>query len=241
MKIKEIPRRASDSISTDFRPIVSADLRDTKERRNACCRLVSVGSSARDLSALSRAFFPPQAREERSARSLGLASGVCHVKLTPSARARAILCFFFFHRRPHKRSNGRLLRVSGVLGDGGRRSRASVPYVCSLVRCSISRAYKSRMGGTDMERHRRGWKETRLSKQRLVEFIAGRRRRDRSLRLSRPSFPLFFAVASFTTTAAAVATTLSRPLTFRPRRTLAAVLAGPPSAPPPTYLDIKAR
>lgn len=37
----------------------------------------------------------------------------------------------------------------------------------------ISRAYKSAMGGTDMERHRRGWKETRLSKQRPLEFIAG--------------------------------------------------------------------
>lgn len=42
----------------------------------------------------------------------------------------------------------------------------------------ISRAYKSAMGGTDMERHRRGWKETRLSKQRLVKFIAGQTQRD---------------------------------------------------------------
>ncbi|KAF7409505.1 hypothetical protein HZH68_003886 [Vespula germanica] len=31
------------------------------------------------------------------------------------------------------------------------------------------------MGGTDTEGHHRGWKESRLSKQRLVEFIADQR------------------------------------------------------------------
>lgn len=67
----------------------------------------------------------------------------------------------------------------------------------------ISHPYKSAMGGTDMERHRRGWKETRLSKQRLLKFIAGQTQRDsptfalpcRDARLSstfyanRPRFP----------------------------------------------------
>lgn len=41
------------------------------------------------------------------------------------------------------------------------------------ARSYISRVYKSAMGGTDTERHRRGWKETRLANHRLLRFIAG--------------------------------------------------------------------
>lgn len=42
----------------------------------------------------------------------------------------------------------------------------------------ISVVYKSAMGGTDMERHRRGWKETPLEARRFLRFIAGQRQRD---------------------------------------------------------------
>jgi hypothetical protein len=127
--------------------------------------------------------------EERNTRGfLNLAPGVCHVKLTPSAvlmrGESAIFLFFFQPLSPYRDPNrGRLLHfgvsLAMVVGAGGTYAGC----------CSISRAYKSRMGGTDMERHRRGWKETRLSKQRLVGFIAGRRRRDCSLSVSLAASP----------------------------------------------------
>ena len=44
----------------------------------------------------------------------------------------------------------------------------------------ISRVYKSAMGGTDMERHHRGWKETRLAEDRLLRDLLPGKRQKRS-------------------------------------------------------------
>lgn len=128
--------------------------------------------------------------------------------------------FFFYSPSPFRDlTGGRLLRF----GCPWWRWWSTNTYD---THCSISRVYKSRMGGTDMERHRRGWKETRLSKQRLVEFIAGRRwGGSSSLFLSSPLFLTFLSPSLLRF--------------FLPPRT-PAVLASPPPVPPP-YLDIKAR
>lgn len=104
------------------------------------------------------------------------------------------------------------------------------------------------MGGTDMERHRRGWKETRLSKQRLVEFIAGRRRGDLT---PSPSFYLYLSfslrslfvyypiLSSYLRRSSPPSTACDR-RTSRTRSTAARSLASSASS-SVTYLDIKAR
>jgi len=93
------------------------------------------------------------------------------------------------------------------------------------------------MGGTDMERHRRGWKETRLSKQRLVEFIAKAKRLSLSLSLSLfpfdlgPSLAIHFSLSSFFPLV---------PLRLEHSGAVLALLLAP-CTPPWMYLDIKAR
>lgn len=222
----------------------------------ACCRRVRLGFSARDLSARGRTasrFFPSEKRRNAfrafsRPRFWGLPCQA-DAESAHDVNATLFLSFSFsrdsiFFSPPPPRDLTGASCVSGVLGDGGRRSRAVLVRVLarSLTRCSISRAYKSRMGGTDMERHRRGWKETRLSKQRLVEFIAERRRRDRA-RSPSPSFPSILSPLLRHHHYLQHRRHHRHPLALFscPPRTLTAVLAGPPSAPPPTYLDIKSQ
>lgn len=89
-------------------------------------------------------LFPGGARRARS--PLDLAPGVCHVKLTPSARdvnapfscARDL--FFFFYLLPDPGSNGSSSAFSGVLGDGGRCALAAAA-AAALSRAPINQGW----------------------------------------------------------------------------------------------------
>jgi len=172
--------------------------RDTKRDVRTCraCRpayswFIQAGGSA------ARTFYARKEREEERA-AFGSASLAWGLPCQADAGARCVNAAhsrqgghdFFLFLPPHRGSSGAPsagFRVSlAVVVDG----RPCAPWLPLF-----SRAYKSRMGGTDMERHRRGWKETRLSKQRLVEFIAKAKRLSLSLFLfpfsSRRFYPLF--------------------------------------------------